>query len=684
MTLYEIVGILKQIALTQPNVKSATDGSIYDIMNATNSVKYDVVHFSQTKHISNEETDTYGFNIFYVSRLEDSLEDNRLQIQSIGKEVLDNILRTFCENWNIDYPEIIFYPFTQKFADLCAGCYCRVDIEVPKDLICADDYTAEVVPGSGIKLQDVTLTVKQNGLRVITPDAEYDGIGEVRIVTDVPQTAANLEYKEVEYTENGDYTITPDEGYDGLSEVAVSINVASGGGYDEGYEDGVADQKAKLSTISVTENGTYTRSDGYSAITVNVPQGQSYDEGYEDGEAAQKAKLVSTAVTENGTYTREDGYSAITVNVDDRYDEGYADGFAAGASACSGSFVSALTLNVDSAITDYGTATTTYSPATAITDIYYTSSDPTIATIDSGTGIITVLSNGTVTICAKDGITHLQDSKQVNVTKTPEPEPEYKDRYLTTIALEDGTMFLSQTEPFRNPTYYRINKGSWVQMPTAATAVNIQVQSGDVVEYKSNPAIDSYVHISSNCAFDTYGNIMSLIYGDNFRDKVTISSTTYDFSGLYINDTGLTSAEHLILPATSLTQNCYNQMFAGCTSLTTAPALPATKLANNCYYNMFSGCTSLTTAPELPDVDFGASGPAIPQFAYVKMFYDCSSLNYIKCLVSSKTSGTDGNKLFEDWVNGVSGSGTFVRTANTQWNTGNNGIPSGWTIIDNS
>ena len=139
MTLYTLVNILKSVALSQPNVRMATDGSIYDKLNATNSVKYDVVHFSQTKHIEDEETDTYGFNIFYVSRLEDSLEDNRLQIQSIGKEVLGNILRSFCENWGIDFPEILYYPYTQKFADLCAGCYCRVEIEVPKDLICADD-----------------------------------------------------------------------------------------------------------------------------------------------------------------------------------------------------------------------------------------------------------------------------------------------------------------------------------------------------------------------------------------------------------------------------------------------------------------------------------------------------------------------------------------------------------------
>lgn len=38
---------------------------------------------------------------------------------------------------------------------------------------------------------------------------------------------------------------------------------------------------------------------------------------------------------------------------------------------------------------------------------------------------------------------------------------------------------------------------------------------------------------------------------------------------------------------------CYYYMFAGCTSLTTAPSLPATTLANYCYYFMFRGCANL-------------------------------------------------------------------------------------------
>ena len=54
------------------------------------------------------------------------------------------------------------------------------------------------------------------------------------------------------------------------------------------------------------------------------------------------------------------------------------------------------------------------------------------------------------------------------------------------------------------------------------------------------------------------------------------------------------------LPATTLANSCYDNMFYNCTSLTTAPELPATTLANYCYSNMFQNCTKLITVPKLP------------------------------------------------------------------------------------
>jgi hypothetical protein len=88
------------------------------------------------------------------------------------------------------------------------------------------------------------------------------------------------------------------------------------------------------------------------------------------------------------------------------------------------------------------------------------------------------------------------------------------------------------------------------------------------------------------------GNIMSLIYGDNFIGNNTISATQ-TFAALFRGNNKLVNAKDLILPSMSLTQDCYNTMFYSCTSLVTAPELPATYLANYCYNAMFNGCTSL-------------------------------------------------------------------------------------------
>lgn len=129
------------------------------------------------------------------------------------------------------------------------------------------------------------------------------------------------------------------------------------------------------------------------------------------------------------------------------------------------------------------------------------------------------------------------------------------------------------------------------------------------------------------------------------------------------------------LPATTLAPCCYRSMFQECASLTAAPMLPATTLIVQCYEGMFSYCTSLTSAPELPATSFNDSG------CYNYMFSGCRNLAYIKAMFTTTPSSTHT----QDWVSGVSASGTFVKNSAATWNvTGNNGIPSGWTVETDS
>ena len=114
-------------------------------------------------------------------------------------------------------------------------------------------------------------------------------------------------------------------------------------------------------------------------------------------------------------------------------------------------------------------------------------------------------------------------------------------------------------------------------------------------------------------------------------------------------------------------------MFSGCTSLTITPDLPATTLASSCYSSMFSGCTSLTITPDLP-------ATTLTDYCYYYMFNGCSSLNEITCYAND-ISASD---CTSSWVSGVAASGTFHKKGSASWTTGIDGIPTGWTVIDDS
>ena len=69
------------------------------------------------------------------------------------------------------------------------------------------------------------------------------------------------------------------------------------------------------------------------------------------------------------------------------------------------------------------------------------------------------------------------------------------------------------------------------------------------------------------------------------------------------------------------------------------------------------------------------------QYCYKSMFYGCSSLNYIKALFTTTPSTT----YTVNWVTGVAATGTFVKNRKATWTTtGDNGIPLGWTVVNDN
>lgn len=247
---------------------------------------------------------------------------------------------------------------------------------------------------------------------------------------------------------------------------------------------------------------------------------------------------------------------------------------------------------------------------------------------------------------------------------------EMAGNYLTFVAEETGTFKFNG-----NSVSYSLDNG--ITWNTLASNTNSPtVNSGEKIMWKGEMTPTSFTYpygigrFSSTGQFTVEGNIMSLLYSDDFEDKTSITGKDYVFYNLFSGCTGLTSAGNLVLP-TELSNGCYINMFKECTSLTVAPELPARNLMLQTYSCMFYGCTALQRAPELP--------ASILKFeSYNAMFYGCSSLNYIKCLAKEN----DADVCTNNWLYGVSSSGTFVKNSEmyTSWSRGNSGIPYNWTV----
>ena len=171
-----------------------------------------------------------------------------------------------------------------------------------------------------------------------------------------------------------------------------------------------------------------------------------------------------------------------------------------------------------------------------------------------------------------------------------------------------------------NDVEYSLDGNTWQTLSAGTTSPSIN--TGDCIYFKgtltpnSSTGVGTFT-ISENC--NVGGNVMSLLFGDDFIEQTDLTGKNYAFYKLFYNCKTIQSAKKLVLPATTLDTYCYAYMFQVCASLTQAPELPATTLAEGCYKYMFQGCISLTQAPELPVT-------TLAEGCYAYMFYGCTGL----------------------------------------------------------
>lgn len=279
---------------------------------------------------------------------------------------------------------------------------------------------------------------------------------------------------------------------------------------------------------------------------------------------------------------------------------------------------------------------------------------------------------------------------------------DYAKDYFTIESLEDNNEIWATNNDSQHNImviWFSTDNGSTWQYESISSSTTLTTLNTNekLLLYAGGTAYGGYYSsIFFGKRANIYGNIMSLVYGTNFINQTSIPSNI-TLSNLFNGNSKLVSAENLVLPAitltnqlcyqrifkdctslqtapkifpaTTLSTQCYYEAFANCTSLQTPPILPATSLAEGCYLSMMAGCTSLRTAPILPATRLVAT-------CYASLFDGCSNLKSITCYATDR-SATD---CLRTWVRNVSSTGTFYKSANLTYPTGAYGIPSGWTI----
>ena len=159
----------------------------------------------------------------------------------------------------------------------------------------------------------------------------------------------------------------------------------------------------------------------------------------------------------------------------------------------------------------------------------------------------------------------------------------------------------------------------------------------------------------------------------------TLPATTlgeYAYEEMFTACNNLATAP--VLPATNLSVGCYREMFEGCSSLRQAPALPATSLPKEAYNTMFYQCTSLTTAPDLMHVTSVYTDGNNSRNAIGRMYIGCTSLNVAYAPTIDFNNNSDNQ-----WLTDVAASGTLFADksiAATIPTSSTSGAPSGWRI----
>ena len=139
MTLSRLIKIIEMVASQQPSVSMIVENDVFRI-NSAPSLRYGVFAWTQGQHSGSiNGMQTYNFTFFYVDRLTDN-NSNQIEIQSVGCEIMRNVLQNLSDNHDIDVANYTIQTFNQRFTDECAGVFCNVSLSVLPNFLCSESY----------------------------------------------------------------------------------------------------------------------------------------------------------------------------------------------------------------------------------------------------------------------------------------------------------------------------------------------------------------------------------------------------------------------------------------------------------------------------------------------------------------------------------------------------------------
>ena len=139
---YSVVSKILDLASKQNFVQEVHYGDALDWLGSGDHKYCSFCVVEQPNNQFGEQFNIFNFVLYIVDRLEED-NSNLLEVHSNTKTIGEHLLRMMPDDWTIVNQS--FTPFKYKFADLCAGNFVTISLQVPVEFVCEDDAWEPVI-----------------------------------------------------------------------------------------------------------------------------------------------------------------------------------------------------------------------------------------------------------------------------------------------------------------------------------------------------------------------------------------------------------------------------------------------------------------------------------------------------------------------------------------------------------